>query len=364
MKKITIPMLKIVVVASAFAVLTSTVRANVYATDIQINGTLTGTVSTIPTPVSPATITYHLNEAATAGCTVNILRGSTTVATIAGGTNQGLNAVRWGGTNNSGGVAGIGTFSVSITTAATGFPTWQQTSPLSTNTAMVLVHGLAVDKNTNSPYYGRIMAGCAISSSGTANGVTQKTGIYKFNADFTPADEGNYGYGGYTTDDAGNTAVGQMPSDGYGDIPYRLQVGDDDRLYMLDWTGSFAVIAFDMQVTTNQIVINESGYSGNPYFSSINAANFDVPQAGTTNATVWMYNNAFNTFGVWYWHVLPSTGQADPSDTVGNWAVTCDNGVSPVSLLPSGGGQIDLNNNIFVSEYRLNLGDGSLRTME
>src|SRR5580658_9360175 len=63
-------------------------RANVYATDIKVNGSLYGVTNS---PSSPVTITYHLNQAATLGCTVSILSGGATVATTDGGTNMGLN---------------------------------------------------------------------------------------------------------------------------------------------------------------------------------------------------------------------------------------------------------------------------------
>ena len=42
---------------------------------------------------SSITITYSLNQTADRGVMVNILQGSTVVATIAGGTNMGLNSV-------------------------------------------------------------------------------------------------------------------------------------------------------------------------------------------------------------------------------------------------------------------------------
>ena len=82
-----------------------TVRANVYATDIQINGNLTGTL--VPEG-SPLSITYHLNQTADQGVTVSILNGATVVAAIPGGTNMGINSVSWTPANT-------GTYSVSIT---------------------------------------------------------------------------------------------------------------------------------------------------------------------------------------------------------------------------------------------------------
>src|ERR1700722_8099272 len=103
----------------------TTAQAYVYATDIKLNGSL---YSITNSPASPAIISYRLNQAATAGVTVAILQSGIMVATINGGTAMGLNAVKWGGTNNSGIVAGPGTYSISVTAGAGGFPIWTQIS--------------------------------------------------------------------------------------------------------------------------------------------------------------------------------------------------------------------------------------------
>ena len=61
-------------------------RAYVYATDIKVNGSLTTISNSANSPVS---ITYRLNQPATSGVTVNILKGTTEVAAIAGGNGHG-----------------------------------------------------------------------------------------------------------------------------------------------------------------------------------------------------------------------------------------------------------------------------------
>jgi hypothetical protein len=336
--------------ALALALISSatTARANVYATDIQINGSLTsaraGTGSSI-------TITYRLNQTADRGVMVNILQGATVVAAIAGGTNMGLNSV-----SMSSSKLGVGTYSVSITAAATGFPVWTKTSLDSTNNVAVYPEGIAVDNNTNSPYYGRVVVGCA--SSGTQNGVAQQCGIYKMNADGSPADEGSFGYGGYTTDDSGDSATGEMYS-ANGFNPWRLRIGDDDRLYMEDWSSYGAIVAFDMKVTTNQIVINESGYTDNPFYESESfnngLGNFDITFTTTTNATVWLCSDDPINFGLWYWHM--TNGAAVPTNTIGTWAVEAGSSSDlsypsyPASSYGSGGCMVDTNLDIFISQY-------------
>src|SRR4051812_21049743 len=89
---------------AAGLVVADSARANVYATNIKINGSLTNSVST--SQGSSVAITYILNEAATAGVTIKISSGSTVVRTISiasgAGTTRGLNTVNWDGKNGSG----------------------------------------------------------------------------------------------------------------------------------------------------------------------------------------------------------------------------------------------------------------------
>jgi hypothetical protein len=336
---------------------TPTARANVYATDIKLNGSLSRITNTSGTTVN---ISYILNEPATAGVTINILSGNTVADTIQiaspnPGTALGLNTVPWGGTNSAGALASAGTYSVSITAASTGYAVWTQTSLDSTNNVAVDAEGIAVDNNTNSPYYGRIMLGSA--TPGTQNGVTQQCGIYKMNADGSPADEGSFGYGGYTNNDAGVTATGQMPYyDGY--IPWRLRIGADDRLYMLDYTSLGAVIAFDIKVTTSQIVIDDgnagtlggpSTYTSNPDFDMLETGinNFDVATTANAVTAVCLCDGDSPNWGIWVYHL--KNGAADPADTVGTQAVI-SSANSDLNYGSSGGCMVDTNLDIFVSE--------------
>jgi hypothetical protein len=352
--------------ALALALISSatTARANVYASNIKLSGSLSSITNTAGTNVN---ITYILNEPATAGVTVNILQGNTVVETITGGTNMGLNSVTW--TPNV-----TGTCSVSITAKAAGYTTWTQTSLDSTNNVAVYPEGIAVDNNTNSPYYGRVMVGCA--SPGTQNGVTQQCGIYKMNADGSPADEGSFGYGGYTTDDNGDVSgnPGQMPVSQYNNVPWALRIGEDDRVYMLDYSALGAIIAFDIKVTTNQIVINEgpsspgfpncpNNYASNPDIADlvIGINNFDVTSTTTSNAAVWLCDfDSPDNWGVWMYHL--KNGAADPADTEGTQVVIAGTD-SDLSQGSSGGCMVDSNLDIFVSQSTSD-NNSLLRTME
>jgi len=333
----------------------TTARANVYATDIQLNGSL----ASINAPVGNAvSITYRLNQAATAGVTVNILQGNTVVATMSGGTSMALNSVSWTPLT-------AGTYSVSITAGATGFPIWTQIS-VDANAGMPAYYplGIDVDKNTSSPYYGRVIMGCAIhnGSDPVVPVAAQMTGLYKMNADGSQADEGWYGNAGYANDDAGDPPVpGQMP-DSDGNNPFIIRIGDDDRIYWCDNSALGAIVACDMQATTNQTVINEEGYDGNPDYShlAVGIQQFDVTGTGTGKGAIWLCDIDTLNWGVWMYHM--AGGMADPRDTEGTQAVFAG-ASSDLRLGSSGGCMIDANLDIFVSQ-NCSSGSPAFRTME
>jgi hypothetical protein len=338
---------------------TMSARANVYATDIKVNGSL----STITdSGSSPVTISYRLNQAATLGVTVAIWQGTNQVASINGGTAMGLNTVVWGGTNNLGVAVGSGTYSLSITAAASGSTNWEQISVDSNaGNYAFFPAGMAIDNNTNSPYYGRVALGCGFANGTATNpisGAIIQDGIYKMNADGSFADEGGFGYGGYTEDDAGNLSTNEMPPT-FAAVPWRLRIGDDDRIYMLDWADEGAIVSFDMEVTGFKIVIDDGGhfggtlggphnYAGNPEIGDIvyGIINFDVTSTATTNAAVWLCDADYPNWGIWMYHLVD--GQSDTNDT-GSQAVTTG---GDLSLVSSGGCTIDTNLDIFVGQTR------------
>lgn len=343
--------------------LTPHAHANVYATNIKLNGSLFGTTNNAGSPI---TITYILNEPATLGTTINILSSNNVVDTISlvagsAGTLRGLNSVVWGGTNSSGQIVPVGTYSVSITPASSGFTNWTQTS-IDSNSGNYAYFpwGIDVDRNTNSAYYGRVV----VSSAGTAAGnpTNKLDGLYKMNADGSPADEGWYGNAGYFADDGGDTpAAGQMPNSG-GFNPQTVRIGEDDRIYWVDNSSKGAVIATDILATTNQIVINQTGYADCPQASDLavfgwGIRQFDVCGIGTSNAAVYLVDTGdYPSWGVWMWHI--TNGVADTNDTVGTQAVATGG-----DLVVTGAGiMVDYNLDIFVSQSRGNAGDPLQRT--
>ncbi|HZV36465.1 MAG TPA: hypothetical protein VFB72_17950 [Verrucomicrobiae bacterium] len=367
----------------------TTARANVYATDIQINGALTGTANV--SVGSPVTITYHLNDNATGGVTVKILNGNAVVASFAGTTTMGLNTVSWTPTSS-------GIYSVSITAASTGYPTWQQISPLTPNYTAVFPLGMAVDKNANSPYYGRVVLGCGIQA--TQHGVTQNCGFYKFNADGSAADEGAFGDAGYTTNDADVTASGQMPATTRAGFfqwrnPSTIRIGEDDRIYWMDNSDGGAIAACDMQASTNQVIICSQNcptvdfpsylvgpnYANSPADGQVNQTTygwiqFDILNTGTASsytgtngiytggqAAVFMNDWDYPCAGVWMWHLVGTPGSmtVDPTDTYGQQVVSVGSGADSLPLR-SDGVAVDNNLDIFVGESRSNGGDPAPRT--
>ncbi len=181
-------------IALAVSSLTSNARANVYATNLKLNGSTNS-----PTIMAgqSVTISYILNEPASAGVTITILSGTTAVRTIsvaAGdpGTSLGANTVTWDGKNDAGANVAGGDYSFGVTAAATGYGDWTQiSSDTNADNQVFESQGIAVNQNPNSFYYGRVF----VAVSHTPDGVP--LGFDKFNADASPADEGMFSDGGY-----------------------------------------------------------------------------------------------------------------------------------------------------------------------
>src|SRR5262249_34681538 len=87
-------------------------RANVYATSIKLNGTQTGVANT--TQGSPVSISYILNDNATAGVTITVSSNAVVVRTITipsgAGTTKGSNNVTWDGKNDAAQNVAVGSY--------------------------------------------------------------------------------------------------------------------------------------------------------------------------------------------------------------------------------------------------------------
>jgi hypothetical protein len=330
------------------ALLTPSARANVYATDIKLNG---GTTSITNASGNPMNISFILNEPATMGTTINIFAGANVIRTLtfpsnSPGTLQGLNTVTWDGNATGGGGAPSGTYSISITPATSGFTNWTQTST-DTNAGYYVFspRGIAVNNNTHSPYYGRVLVGNAANgptSGGPGANPGDVDGILKVNADGSLADEGQ----GNTN---GLQAGYHWMDDSFNDSPHFLRYGQDDRIYALDLTGPGIIIACDMIMSTNQVALSGANYANNPYNTEAARGGgwgiFDVTDAGTTNGRIWLGDYDEGGGGVWFWHM--TNGVANPSDNVGTQAIAVG---GDLSVWPAGGFMMDESSNIFVSQ--------------
>ena len=98
-------------------------RANVFASNVKING---GTSNVSVAPGASVSISYILNEPASAGVTIKILSGTTAVRTISltggsAGTLRGTSIVVWDGKNGSNTNVPEANYSVSIKAASSGY---------------------------------------------------------------------------------------------------------------------------------------------------------------------------------------------------------------------------------------------------
>jgi hypothetical protein len=333
-------------------------QANVYATNIRFNGGLTNIV--IPAGTNVA-ITYSLNENATLGVTININAGATTVRTITltspgPGTLQGSNYVVWDGRNNSSSLVG-GLFSVSITAASSGYTNWTQTSP-ETNDFEYHVwepRGIAVNRNTNSPYYGRVFVANANQGLDPVGHLGDQVGILVLNADGTYAAEGGFSTGNYiwwhtqppTADDFS---------------PWKLEVGPDDRLYANDFLDQGLVLSFDQLVTSNayRAVLRTDNYWTN------SLVNYDGPfiSGSAGNMQIWMADSkvvpdSSSTAGIRRWNL-----------TAGGIIASNDVGVTIVQPGTTGGLDqvpqdmaLDSSNNIYAIQDIEDQGDPAWRVL-
>jgi hypothetical protein len=299
----------------------TSVRANVYATDIRVNGSQNAGVVV---PGAPAAISYILNDEASAGVTVRVWSGTNPVHTFTApggspGTQLGLNTVAWGGTNDLTGTrVQPGVYTVSITAASEGYEAWTNIIDYSTNGDAPGLTGIDVNRNTNSPYYGRVFVGCAIPA----------YTILKCNADGSPADEGGSSNGGLSWG-AGTGLGGEYFS------PWKIAIGANDKVYINDYSGFGVVYAFDELISTNyQEALGATNY---PYWNPQLSGLYITGSA--TNSEIWMtdnnpvgpYGNTNPPAGILRWQ-LGTDGTVATNDT--GTVIAPVTNTSPLSWAP------------------------------
>ena len=335
--------------ALALTTTSPSARANVYATNIKLNGSL-ATVSVAPG--STVNISYILNEPATDSVKVEILSGATVVRTLNiaspnTGTARGVNTVPWDGKNDSANNVPAGTYSARITAKATGYGDWTQISNDSDPGSYAYQPtGLTVNKNPNSIYYGRIFVGNSVV--GTGSSVGDQVGILKLNADGSFADEGGFSTGGFS-----------WGGDGFS--PWKMAVSGDDKLYVNHWSGNGTVLAFDQVVSTSYLTVLRGDADNNPN----GQANMSGPAVtGTgTGTQIWMADINYTTpvagTGITRWNVT-GDGTCAANDT-GTQIVKAlfpsDLNIYPYYVA------VDSSGRIYAIQFRVNDGDTAPRVL-
>jgi hypothetical protein len=301
--------------ALALTTFAPSAKANVYATNFKING---GTTNISVQPGTNVSISYLLNEPASAGVIIKVLAGATTVRTISlaggsAGTTRGTNTVVWNGKDNSSNNVPGGNYSISITAASSGYNGWTViTDDNNGGNYSWEARGIAVDRNTNSPYYGRVFVG---NSEDHSNGSTSTNygdylGIQKLNADGSYADEGGFSDGG-------------VAWRGTRSAPWRIRVSDDDKVYVMDVYGYGDVYRFDPVISTNSMLhVLRTDNDGTHDLSGIAVV-------GTgANTQIWMADKSY----------LGSAGILKYAVTADGTCATNDTGTTVVGI----GGSLDI----------------------
>lgn len=221
-------------------------RANVFASNVQLNQTSTNLITD---PGDSVTIHYLLNQNADAGVTVALFNGPVTVWSTnrtggGAGTLRGTNLIVWNGLGTNGQVVSNGTWTVRVTAGTVGSTNWTKV-PMRNNTPedrngdgyVWSPKGIAVNNNTNSSYFGRVFVGNA-GESGLEAEPGDLVGIGKYNADGGYAAEGSFSTGGWPW--AGNDSS-----------PWKVEVGADDRVYVVDGASQCTVVSFDQIISSN-----------------------------------------------------------------------------------------------------------------
>jgi hypothetical protein len=336
--------------ALGIAVYAPSAHANVYASNIKINGGLTTATAAQGSSVN---ISYILNEAATAGVTINILSNGVVVRTLnlpggGAGALRGLNSVVWDGKNTGGNYVGVGPgYSVSITASATGYSTWTMiTDDNNEGNYVYSPRGIAVNQNTNSPYYGRVFV-CNAAAGGSGK-PGDGVGMLKLNADGSYADEGGFS-------DGGHAWAGDFFS------PWKVEVSADDYVYINDWTSSGEVYRWDqtLSAASQLYVLRQDNWA-----PGCNMSGPFVTGTGP-DTKIWMADIAYPSSQGVLMYAVTNYPELAPDQWV---CYTNDTGLPvipisyPLSLYPYDIA-LDKAGNYYTIQYRANTTDASPRVM-
>ena len=205
------------------------------------------------------------------------------------GTLRGCNSLSWDGKDTNHAFVNEGLYSVRITASAVGYDAWTQISDdANSGNRLEAPYSIAVNQNTNSPYYGRVFVGNSLSK--VVSG--QETGIYKFNADCSPAEDGPFSAPGGYNDWSGYVGF-EYPAIS----PWKMEVSQDDHLFVNDWGGFGTVLRFDQVESAPYCTFLD--YSHHPFTNEL-ISNLSGPAitGSGTNTQIWMADARDRSF----WH--------------------------------------------------------------
>jgi hypothetical protein len=330
----------------------SSVNANVYATNIRMTGSIPSSSSnaTVYVPCELAYVSYLLNDTADAGVTVEFLAGTNAVRAInippgIEGTFKGENTVIWDVKNDLGDFVPLGTYRVRVTAKSHGFSNWTQISDdYNPGNYLSGPRGIAVNRNINSPFYGRIYVSNGQEGLYPDLVPGDKAGIFILNPDGSPAEEGTF-------------ATGDWAWGGTGASPWKIEVSDDDHVYVADWSNHGLVLRFDprLSAASRTLVLREDNWPNA-------AANLSGPfiSGGGANIMVWMADtNEAEGTGVRAWTVTSNGVLAtnDPGVTTVLAGTNSDLNLAPFDVAS------DKSNRIYTIQYRSTAGDPAPRVL-
>ena len=323
-------------------------RANVFASNVRLNGSASD--AALYVPCGQVTISYLLNEPATAGVTIEILRAETVVFSQVfpgggPGAERGQNAFVWDGHDANHTLVPLTNYTVRITAAAHGYGQWTQISD-DFNPGNYAWHptSIAVNRNTNSPDYGRVFVANANPGPNPGFNVGDLVGLLKLNADGSRAFEGAFSTGGW-------------PWAGDGFSPWKLEVSADDHLYVHDWASN-VVLRFDQRISSESR-LEVWGAANRPPAGAANFAGLSLGGSGT-NAWLSLADASLtNSLGIRRWPI-GQDGRVAAGElglTVVDVGSNSDLTIAPYDLT------VDASNRTYVIQYREAAGDAAPRVL-
>jgi len=275
------------------AVIARSAHANVYATNVKLNG---GTTNLTAQAGEPISITYILNEPASGGVTIEASTGATVVNSLlllpeAPGTLRGTNTVVWDG------LTAAGLYSLKITARSSGYSDWTQvTDDSDPNTYVFNGRGIAVDRNAGSLYFGRVFVANSLTGFNPDTTPGDVLGILKFNADASTPEDGIVSTGGYKWPESNTMGLG------------KLEVSENDRVYVSNLQNGGDLLSWDPTFSTNSFVqvLQQTNKPPGTLLRGL-----AVTGQGT-NALLWM-SDALGTNGVLRWG-LDTNGACKATD--------------------------------------------------